>query len=382
MKSAVLLLSIVLIVSSCEVPKKIDLSSLKLNEPVHELYNVRDTVLIGIETIEYPYGLIVDVEGSDNYTYEGIDLEENRVMFLINAEVLKTDSITRFGGAHYDMVAITGDTVLNQTLSKYKADQRIYGVRMEMKSPELKSALLHKIQSKYGEGTKNPNTENGLYWNIGNENKLIFFAPDYDRLIILNNTHLSKTCYWDSFNGMIDLGGCDQEKYLQSLIKNSTKPEDVKNKPRLTIDQNWSINNLVIGKSTEEELMQSKFSNSLELTEEYDGATRSLNEISYQDKYHDVYFFLSPSKTDSEDQKNNIIQGYSVTDFKKVDISFDNHLKPGMKMEDVIKLFDPKQIMNYQDLKISNYLEIDKAPYKITLTFDENNLLSAIFFRR
>lgn len=53
-----------------------------------------------------------------------------------------------------------------------------------------------------------------------------------------------------------------------------------------------------------------------------------------------------------------------------------------MKRADAIKVFDQTKILNYQDLKISNYLEIDHAPYKITLTFDEKDQISGIFFTK
>ncbi len=367
-------------VSSCKKIEKVDLATLALNEPIHNVYATNDTVLIGVETIEYPYDLIVEVINPGKYSYGDIDLKGSRVLFLINAESLKTDSITRFGGAHYDMTALSESNKLQDNLTKYRADTNIYGVRIEMKSPELKTALLNKLESKYGKGTKNPNTDNGQYWNVKAENKLILFAPDYDRLIIINNTHLSKTCYWDSFNGMIDLGGCDQEKYLQSLVRNATKPEDVQNKPQITIDKDWNINKLVIGTSTEEDIKSFPSHNSFERLEEYDGASAALKQVYYQDKYHDVYFFFSPSKTNPENPKENILQGYSVTDFKKVEISFDGPLKPGTAWEEAIKLFDSKKILNYADLKISNYLEIDHGLYKVTLTFDENKQFSAIYF--
>lgn len=366
-------------VSSCKKVEKVDLATLQLNESIQTLYHPSDTVLIGVETMEYAYDLILEVHNPGKYSYDGIDLQDNRVLFLIHAESLKTDSITRFGGAHYDMAALTENNTLQDNLTKYKADSSIYGVRIEMKSPELKTALLSKIESKYGKGTKNPNTDNGQYWNIKTENKFIFYAPDYDRLIILNNTNLSKTCYWDSFNGMIDLGGCAQEQYLQSLVRNATKPEDVKNKPQLTIDKDWNINGLALGTSTEEDIERIPLHGSFERLEEYDGASAALKQIYYQDKYHDIYFFLSPSKTNPENPKENILQGYSVTDFKKVDITFDGSLKPGTKWDDAIKLFDPKKILNYQDLKIANYLEIDHGRYKITMTFDENKEFSAIY---
>ncbi|WDF56171.1 hypothetical protein [Mucilaginibacter sp. KACC 22063] len=49
--------------------------------------------------------------------------------------------------------------------------------------------------------------------------RYIFFAPDYDMLIVMDNAHLSKTCYWDSMNGIIDFGGCNIEEYKKDLFK-------------------------------------------------------------------------------------------------------------------------------------------------------------------
>lgn len=106
---------------------------------------------------------------------------------------------------------------LTQELSKLNADSVIYGYRIELNTPELKAQLLKELIKLYGKGIKNPNTDNGLYWNLPKENKYIFFAPDYDRLIVLNNKKLSKTCYWDNVNGLIDFGGCDREKYIEEL---------------------------------------------------------------------------------------------------------------------------------------------------------------------
>ena len=258
------------------------------------------------------------------------------------------------------------------------ADNKIYGIRIEMKNQSLKSKILKKIELKYGKGTKNPNTDNGLYWNVKKENKYIFFAPDYERLIILNNTNLSKTCYWDTFNGLIDFGGCDNEKYTDELTKNRTKPEDIKNKPIIKIDKNWNINSLIIGKSTEGDFVKSEMSKNFERMLTTDADLNVLS-LSYDNNYNDTYFYFETKGKNADNQTNNFLVGYNISNLKKNDVAFENGLKPEMKYEDVIKLFDKNQILNYDDLKISNYIEIKNEPYKVTLNFDGNNKFSGFY---
>lgn len=366
---------------SCNGQKKMDLLKLNLNEPTEKVINYNDDLLIGVETIEYPFCLLLEVENSGKYSFEGIDLKGQKIIFQINAEKLKTDSISRFGGAHIDLKPIKNENELKSILRKFNAENKIYGVRIEMKTPSLKSEILKKIELKYGKGIKNPNTDKGLYWNMKKENKYIFFAPDYDRLIILNNVNLSKTCYWDIFNGLIDFGGCDNEKYTQELMKKATKPGDVKDKPILKIDKNWNVNNFIVGKSTEEDFVKSETNKNFERMEEINGSTGDINQIMYQNEYHDFYLYLSANKISPENRKSNLIIGYAINDFRKVEISFENGLKGGMKFEDVVKLFDKKSIIGYEDLKFSNYIEIKNGPYKTTLNFDEKMLFSGMFVK-
>lgn len=381
MKKLLLLLPVLPFIISCNEQEKIDLLKLKLNESIENVINFNDNLLIGVETVEYPFCLLIEIKNSEKYSFEGIDLKGQKIIFQINSEKLKTDSISRFGGAHIDLKAIKNEKELKSILQDFNAENKIYGVRIEMKTPSLKSEILKKIELKFGKGTKNPNTDKGIYWNVKKENKYIFFAPDYDRLIILNNTNLSKTCYWDTFNGLIDFGGCDNEEYTQELIKNSTKPEDVKDKPVLKIDKNWNVNGLIVGKSTEEDFVKSQTNKNFERMAEIDGSTGNINEMMYQNEYHDFYFYLSASKKNPENRKENLITGYAVNDFRKVEISFENGLKTGMKFEDVVKLFDKKSIIDYEDLKFANYIEIKNGLYKTTLNFDEKMLLSGMFVK-
>lgn len=381
MKKLLLLIAILELMISCNGQEKIDLSTLKLNEPIERLINFDDTKTIGIETVEYPFSLLVEIENSKKYTFEGIDLSNQKIIFQINSEKLKTDSITRFGGGHLDLQPFKNQNELSKILKDYKADDIIYGVRIGIGTPKLKTEILKKLQSKYGKGTKNSNTDNGLYWNLKNENKFIFYAPDYGRLIILNNTNLSKTCYWDTFNGLIDFGGCNTKKYTEELTKNSTKPEDIKNKPLIKIDKNWNINGLIVGKTNEEDFVKSETNRNFERMEVINGSTGSITELFYQNENYDYYFYLSVNKSNPDNKMGNLINGFAINNFKKVDISFENGLKVGMKFEDVIKLLDKNSIIDFDNLKFSNYIEIKKTTYKVTLNFDENMLFSGMYIK-
>ncbi len=358
------------LLNACHQHKKTDLFSLGMNEPIDSLINFDDSVYIGVETAEYPYSLLLSVEDAKNYRFGEQNLKDQRIYFLVNSEVLKTDSITRFGGAHIDMVPQRNGQMLKKVLTNYRADNEIYGVRIEMNSQKLKESILKEIELKHGQGIKNPNTDNGLYWKVEDESKFIFYAPDYGRLIIINYRNNSEKCYWDNMNGFIDFGGCDKEAYFKELLKNSTKPEDVDNKPVITINKDWNINDFKLGKTNEEEFLRSKYSKDFESLKDLNSA-----EMIYQDRYHDIYFFFN----DLENQSHNRLKGYSLGDFRKTKISFENGLKPGMTMDDAIKLFDRNIIKNYEGLSISDYIELVHPPYKITLQFGDSQLFSGMY---
>ncbi|WP_343558880.1 hypothetical protein [Sphingobacterium sp.] len=376
----ILSLAILTLFFSCRSQEKIDIATLNLNEPIEKVSSFDDALLIGVETVEYPFSLLLEVEKSKKYSFDGIDLEDQRIIFQIDAEKLKTDSITRFGGGHIDLKPAKNIDELNAALKNYDAESKIYGVRIELKTPKLQTDILKKLEAKYGKGTKNPNTDHGLYWNVKAENKFIFFAPDYRRLIILNNTDLSKSCYWDIMNGLIDFGGCNNEKYMAGLMKNSTKPEDVKEKPTIKIDKNWNMNGLVVSRATEEDFVKSAINKRFERMTEIDGMTGKTNEIYYQNNYHDIYFYFAVSKGNPDNQRENLINGYAINDFRKVDISFENGLKPGLKFEEVLELLEKLKIA-YNPVDFANYIEIKTSPYKVTLNFNDNMLLSGMFVK-
>lgn len=110
-----------------------------------------------------------------------------------------------------------------------------------------------------------------------------------------------------------------------------------------------------------------------------------MNQIMYQDEYHDFYFYFKVNPKDLENKKASSMKSYSLNDLKKVEISFENGLKAGMKFEDALKILDKKTIVktikNEGELRFANYIIIKNASYEVSLVFDENLLLSGIFLK-
>ncbi|WP_418123579.1 hypothetical protein ACNFU2_02635 [Chryseobacterium sp. PTM-20240506] len=367
-----------LLIIACKGQGKTDLSTLRLNESIEDLIDFKNKNMVEVNTVEYPFCLFIEIDNSEKFTFDGIDLKGQKVFFQINSERLKTDSITKFGGGHFDMQGFKDKKELAAILKKQKADPTIYGFRIEMKTPALKKEILKKLESRYGKGIKNPNTDNGLYWNVKKDNRYIFYAPDYDRLIILNNINLSKTCYWDAMNGLIDFGGCDNESYTKELTKNRTDSKDIKDKPVIKIDKNWNINGLTLGTSTEADFVKSSLNKNFERITTVD-SKGDLKELMQQNTYNNFHFYFTAGKNGENDQENNILKGYAINDFEAVEVSFGNQLKKGMKGEDVLKIIGKNDVVGDPGLKYSNYLEIKNPAYKINLIFDDNQLFSSMY---
>ncbi|MFP7654557.1 hypothetical protein [Chryseobacterium proteolyticum] len=367
-----------LLIIACKGQGKTDLSTLRLNESIEDLIDFKNKNMVEVNTVEYPFCLFIEIDNSEKFTFDGIDLKGQKVFFQINSERLKTDSITKFGGGHFDMQGFKDKKELAAILKKQKADPTIYGFRIEMKTPALKKEILKKLESRYGKGIKNPNTDNGLYWNVKKDNRYIFYAPDYDRLIILNNINLSKTCYWDAMNGLIDFGGCDNESYTKELTKNRTDSKDIKDKPVIKIDKNWNINGLTLGTSTEADFVKSSLNKNFERITTVD-SKGDLKELMQQNTYNNFHFYFTAGKNGENDQENNILKGYAINDFEAVEVSFENQLKKGMKGEDVLKIIGKNDVVGDPGLKYSNYLEIKNPAYKINLIFDDNKLFSSMY---
>ncbi|WBV57287.1 hypothetical protein PFY10_02375 [Chryseobacterium daecheongense] len=367
-----------LLIIACKGQGKTDLSTLRLNESIEDLIDFKNKNMVEVNTVEYPFCLFIEIDNSEKFTFDGIDLKGQKVFFQINSERLKTDSITKFGGGHFDMQGFKDKKELAAILKKQKADPMIYGFRIEMKTPALKKEILKKLESRYGKGIKNPNTDNGLYWNVKKDNRYIFYAPDYDRLIILNNINLSKTCYWDAMNGLIDFGGCDNESYTKELTKNRTDSKDIKDKPVIKIDKNWNINGLTLGTSTEADFVKSSLNKNFERITTVD-SKGDLKELMQQNTYNNFHFYFTAGKNGENNQENNILKGYAINDFEAVEVSFGNQLKKGMKGEDVLKIIGKNDVVGDPGLKYSNYLEIKNPAYKINLIFDDNKLFSSMY---
>lgn len=364
---------------SCNKQEKIDLFKLTLGEKIEHVIDFEDKVKIGVETMEYPFCLFISAKDSKKYNFDGIELSDTEIYFQIESELLKTDSITKSGGGHIDIIPLKDSIDLEKNIKKYKAQNTIYGLRINLKTDQIKKEILNKIEHRYGKGQKNPNTDHGLYWNLKKENKYIFYAPDYDRLIILNNSKLSKTCYWDICNGLIDFGGCDNAAYTKELMVNTTDPKDVKNKPHFVIDKNWNINNLTIGKSTENDFLKSNITKNFERQISIDGSTGDIEDLSYYNEYHNCYMFFDVSNKKNENAKTNILKAYAIYDFKRVEISFGNGIIPFTKKENILKIIDKNQIENYADLNHSNYIEIKNSNYIIKLMFNDEENFSSIY---
>ncbi|WP_316746683.1 hypothetical protein [Pedobacter gandavensis] len=350
-----------------------------LEEPITNLIDFKDKHVIGVETVEYPFSLFIEVENGSKFSFDGIDLKDQKVLFQVNAEALKTDSITKAGGGHINVESFENKEKLDSVLTKYKADQVIYGFRVVMEDKNLQKELLKKIESKYGKGTKNPNTDNGLYWNLKKEHQYIFFAPDYDRLIVLNNTNLSKTCYWDLMNGSIDFGGCDKEVYSKELMKNTRKVADVKEKPTLVIDQNWNLDGLVLGKSNETDFVKSSLNQSFERTLMWDDAHP---QVIYENNTNHIFLQFTLNNGGAENQKVNILEGYYIEDFNQVKVSFQNGIKPFSRKVDVMKLIGKDQIVDYDEVKFADYLEIKNPDYQVKLLFSHDKDINKELFEK
>nr|WP_068888130.1 hypothetical protein [Pedobacter panaciterrae] len=374
-----LFLLITLFLFSCKGQVKTDLSKLTLKEPITDIINFKAKNTIGVETVEYPYCLFIELENASNYSFDGIDLKGQKLLFQINAEALKTDSLTKRGGGHFNFESFKDNKKLDSVLTNYKADKEIYGFRILTSDKNVQKELLKKIESRYGKGTKNPNTDNGLYWNLKKEHKYIFFAPDYDRLIVLNNTNLSKTCYWDLMNGLIDFGGCDNDLYSKELIKNATKVGDVKNKPTLLVDKNWNLNTFILGKSNESSFVKSNLNKDFERKLIWDDAHP---QVTYENYTNNLFLHFTLNKGGDENQEVNILEGYYIDDFNSVIVSFQNGIKPFSRKSDVIKLIGKDQIVDYDEIKFSDYLEIKNPDYQIRLLFSNDEDINKQLFEK
>jgi hypothetical protein len=213
------LVMIGIVLASCnDQPKRIDLARLNLNEKVATLINYKDDIVGGVNTVEVPTAAVIEISNTSLYSFNGIPLDTTEVIFQLSSVQVRRDKDLHNGGGHFNIIKVKSDKALKKVIDHFKADSVIYGYRVELKSKAEKARIFKELVKLYGTGTKNPKVENGVYWNIKDKNRLVLFTPEYDRLIVLNTTNLSKTCYWDNMNGGLDFGGCDMEKYVDDLF--------------------------------------------------------------------------------------------------------------------------------------------------------------------
>ena len=145
MKIFIVLLAFLLFIISCKGQDKKDLSRLRLNETIESFVDFNDAKTIGVETVEYPYCLLLEIRDGKNYTFDDIDLTGQKVFFQIDSELLKTDSLTKQGGGHIDVESLKDKISLSAIIKKYKAPNTIYCVSVEMTTDNLKKHLLEKL---------------------------------------------------------------------------------------------------------------------------------------------------------------------------------------------------------------------------------------------
>ncbi len=203
----------------CSKAEQIDLAKLKLNESLETLLNDTSLKSIGTDSVEYPFAILAEDTDSTRFVFSTVPV--HKVYFLLPSKV-NNDHVMKNGGGHFEAAMFKTKKQLQNNLKLLKEKNipsEIFGFRAEILGQKNQDEVKQLLTKKYGKGTQNPNTDHGLYWNIRNENKYIFFAPDYDRLIILNSKNLSKTCYWDIMNGIINMGEgqCNSDQYFKEM---------------------------------------------------------------------------------------------------------------------------------------------------------------------
>ena len=206
------------LISCSEAPKpRIDLAKLNLNEPVRSLINYNDAIVGGANTVEVPMAIVIEVDHSNSYSFNGIPLDSAEVTFQLNSAHFRADTSIHDGIGHYSIIKVKSDAAINKVIDHFKTDSVIYGYRVSIKTKQMKARILNELTKLYGKGSPNPTVHTGLYWNLKDKQRLILYAPDYDRFVVLNTTNLSKTCYQDNINGTLDFGGCNIDKYFDDL---------------------------------------------------------------------------------------------------------------------------------------------------------------------
>ncbi|MGZ3873689.1 MAG: hypothetical protein ACXVJD_12275 [Mucilaginibacter sp.] len=208
-----------LLLFSCKEYPRIDLAKLTFTEKAESVISYDDKYFGGVNTMEAPLAFALQATKSSAFAFNGLKIDSAFITFLLRSDKIRKDTSLYQGGATADQGAVTNRADLLKMLKKFQADSVIYGYRLGIKTEALQSAILKELIKLYGQGTKTPATDHGLYWNLKAQHRFVFYAPDYRDLLVVDNTHLSKNCFWDPSTGNVDLGGCNLVQYKSSLLK-------------------------------------------------------------------------------------------------------------------------------------------------------------------
>lgn len=215
-KSKMLLL-LVSFLFSCKEKLRVDLAKLTFTEKASDIINYNDKYAGGVNTVNAPFSFALQAVRSSSFAFNGLKIDSADIIFQLRSDKIRTDTSLYQGGAIVNQEHINDRTELKNVIAKFQSDSVIYAYRLGLKTKQVQSAILKELIKLYGPGIKNPNTDNGFYWDVKSLHRFVFYAPDYRWLIVADNTHLYKNCFWDSATGNIDFGGCDIKQYQKFL---------------------------------------------------------------------------------------------------------------------------------------------------------------------
>jgi hypothetical protein len=207
-----------LLLLSCKEKARVDLAKLTFKEKAENVINYDDKYFGGVNTIDAPLAFGLQASKSSSFAFNGLKIDSAYITFLLRSDKIRKDTTLYQGGATADQGAVTNRADLHVLLKRFQADSVIYGYRLGIKTEALQSAVLKELIKLYGPGTKTLDTDHGLHWNLKAQHRFVFYAPDYRGLLVIDNTHLSKACFWDPTTGNVDFGGCDIAQYKSNLL--------------------------------------------------------------------------------------------------------------------------------------------------------------------
>ncbi|SDD98010.1 hypothetical protein SAMN05216464_103229 [Mucilaginibacter pineti] len=213
------LIALATLLLSCKDKPRVDLAKLTFTEKAESVINFDDRYAGGINTVDAPLSFALQASRSSSFSFNGMNIDSANIIFQMRSDKIRKDTSLYQSGGTADQDHVANSAELHKVLQKFRADSVIYAYRVGIKTKELQSAILKELIKLYGPGIKNPGTDNGLYWNMKSQHRFAFYAPDYRWLIVVDNTHLSKTCFWDAATGNIDFGDCDMAQYKTNLFK-------------------------------------------------------------------------------------------------------------------------------------------------------------------